>query len=127
MERTAINPDTAPPPLGGYSQAVEIQGASRLLFVSGQIPEAVDGTTPTGFDAQCEAVWHNLGQVLAAAGMGYENLVKVTTFLTALEQAGRNGESRRRFLGEIRPALTVVVLATLDSKWLLEIEAVAAA
>lgn len=127
MERKSINPDTLPAPVGGYSQAVEINQPSRLIFISGQIPEDRDGAVPDGFDAQCERVWRNIGELLAAAGMNYENLVKVTTYLTHADQAARNSEIRRHYLGALRPALTVVVATTLESKWLLEIEAVAAA
>lgn len=127
MERKEINSEAVGAPLGGYCHGLEIGGPARLLFVSGQIPEAADGSAPESFDEQCEQVWRNIGEVLKTAGMGYENLVKVTTFLTHTDQAGRNSEIRRRFLGEHRPALTVVIVGTLEPKWLLEIEAVAAA
>lgn len=127
MDRKEVNPETVSPATGGYSHGIEVSGPARLLFVSGQIPEAADGSAPGSFDEQCEQVWRNLGEVLRASGMGYENLVKVTTFLTHADQAESNSEIRRRFLGTLRPALTVVVAGTLDSKWLLEIEAVAAA
>ena len=58
--------------------------------------------------------------------MGVENLVKVTTYLTRQDQAESNGRIRREVLGSHRPALTVVVLQTLESQWLVEIEAIAA-
>ena len=103
------------------------RGAERLLFISGQIPERPDGTVPDTFDAQCEEVWRNIGRVLAAAGLSYDHLVKVTTFLTDRRHAERNSEIRRAVLGAHRPALTVIVAETLDSPWLLEIEAIAAA
>ena len=127
MDRKEVNPEAVSPAIGGYSHGIEVGAPARLLFVSGQIPETVDGSTPGSFDEQCEQVWRNLGAVLEASGMGYENLVKVTTFLTHADQAERNSEIRRRFLGTLRPALTVVVAQTLESTWLLEIEAVAAA
>ncbi len=127
MNRMEINPETVPLAVGGYSQAVEVHAPSRLLFISGQIPEAPDGSTLSGFADQCELVWRNLGAVLAGAGMSYQNLVKVTTFLTHADQAEQNSEIRRKHLGTLRPALTVVVVKTLESKWLVEVEAVAAA
>ena len=127
MNRMEINPEAVTLAAGGYSQAVEVRSPSRLLFISGQIPEAPDGSTPSGFAEQCELVWRNLGAVLAATGMSYQNLVKVTTFLTHADQVEQNSEIRRKHLGTLHPALTVVVVETLQSKWLLEIEAVAAA
>lgn len=64
--------------------------------------------------------------MLAAAGLGVEHLVKVTTFLTGRTQLVPNRIIRRKVLGEHCPTLTVVIVETVDSKWLLEIEAIAA-
>lgn len=124
--RRSHNPPDAPEPVGGYSQGVEV-GGERFVFVSGQVPESVEGETPLGFEEQCELVWFNLREVLRSAGMTFDDLVKVTTFLTSKDQAEANSEIRQRMLGDARPALTVVVAQTLESQWLLEIEAVAAA
>jgi len=122
----AHNPATVCPPAAGYSMGVEATKHRRLLFISGQVPERVDGTVPEGFEAQCEQSWRNVVEVLAAAGLGVEHLVKVTTFLTDRSQLVTNRAIRRKMLGEHQPALTVVVVQTVDSKWLLEIEAIAA-
>ncbi|WP_439367205.1 RidA family protein [Bradyrhizobium sp. DASA03005] len=120
------NPATVHPPAGGYSMGLELKQHRRLLFISGQVPERSDGTVPDGFEAQCEQAWRNVREVLAAAGLGVEHLVKVTTFLTDRSQVVTNRAIRRDMLGEHQPALTVVVVETVDSKWLLEIEAIAA-
>jgi 2-iminobutanoate/2-iminopropanoate deaminase len=120
------SPDTVPAPVGGYSQALEVAPGSRLLFISGQIPERPSQEIPANFREQCEAVWDNIEALLAAAGMTIDDLVKVTTFLTARDQVLVNREIRQRRLGNASPAMTVVVAQTLDSRWLLEIEAIAA-
>ncbi|WP_027575637.1 RidA family protein [Bradyrhizobium sp. WSM1743] len=120
------NPATVHPPAGGYSMGLELKQHRRLLFISGQVPEKSDGSVPDGFEAQCEQAWRNVREVLAAAGLGVEHLVKVTTFLTDRSQVIANRAIRRAMLGEHQPALTVVVVETVDSKWLLEIEAIAA-
>lgn len=119
------NPATVHPPAGGYSMGLEVT-QHRLLFISGQVPERSDGSVPEGFEAQCEQAWRNIMEVLAAAGLGVEHLVKVTTFLTDRNQVVTNRTIRRAMLGEHQPALTVVIVETVDSKWLLEIEAIAA-
>jgi len=80
---TPIDAADAPTASGGYAQARLLEGASRWLFVSGQIPETRDGTVPATFDAQAELVWKHVLAQVAAAGMGVDNLVKVTTFLAA--------------------------------------------
>ncbi|MCK1419473.1 RidA family protein [Bradyrhizobium sp. 180] len=120
------NPATVHAPAGGYSMGLELRLHRRLLFISGQVPERSDGTVPDGFEAQCEQAWRNVREVLAAAGLGVEHLVKVTTFLTDRNQVLPNRIIRRAILGDHQPALTVVIVETVDSKWLLEIEAIAA-
>ena len=127
MNSAPRNPAKVPSPVGGYSQGLDVSGLSRLLFVSGQIPETAGGDVPADFDAQCRQVWANIVAVLEDAGLSLDNLVKVTTFLTDRDQAEANGRIRREVLGERRPALTVMVAHTLESPWLLEIEAIAAA
>jgi 2-iminobutanoate/2-iminopropanoate deaminase len=121
------NPASVPAPVGGYSHGLELEGAGRLIIVSGQIPETVDGVIPDGFGEQCRLVWANIGAVLEAAGLSYRSLVKVNTFLTDRSQADENGRIRREVLDGHEPALTVVVAQTLDARWLLEIEAYAVA
>ena len=126
MKQTKIISKQAPSPVGGYSQAMLVEGVSKLLFIGGQIPETIDGNTPEDFESQCRLVWSNLAAQLEAASMSVANLVKVTIFLSSREYADVNGKVRREFLGENRPALTVIITGIFDEKWLLEIEAVAA-
>ena len=120
------NPPSVHPPAGGYSMGLELSQHRRLLFISGQVPERSDGSVPEGFEAQCEQAWRNIIEVLAAAGLGVGNLIKVTTFLTDLSQVVPNRGVRRKMLAGHEPALTVMIAQTVDSKWLLEIEAIAA-
>jgi 2-iminobutanoate/2-iminopropanoate deaminase len=119
------NPKTVAEAAGGYSHGVEISKAGKLLFISGQIPARPDGTVPETFSEQCETAWNNIVEVLNSAGMTTANLVKVTTFLTDAAQVVVNREMRQRYLKENKPALTVIIAQTLDSAWLLEIEAIA--
>lgn len=121
-----FNARSAPQPQGGYCQALEVTGARRLLFVSGQVPAEADGTVPADFRAQARLAWANVMAQLEAAGMTVANLVKVTTFLSSRDHALANREVRRQALGHHEPALTVVIAGIFDEKWLLEIEAIAA-
>jgi len=127
MKSTPFSSPFAPAAAGGYSQALQVEGAQRLLFISGQIPESVKGEVPEGFPAQAKLVWANVLAQLEAAGMSVTNLVKVTTFLFSREFALSNREARQEALGTHTPALTVVISGIFDEKWLLEIEAIAAA
>jgi 2-iminobutanoate/2-iminopropanoate deaminase len=127
MKITSVNSPSAPEPAGGYSQAVEISGAQRFLFISGQIPQTMAGNVPADFPMQAGLVWRNVVAQLDAAGMSVSNLVKVTTFLSSREFAIENREIRQEILGAHSPAVSVIITGIFDEKWLLEIEAVAAA
>ena len=107
--------------------AVEVTGATRTLHVSGQIPQAADGTVPPAFADQCRLAWANLEAQLRAAGMTLDDLVKVTTFLADRRFAAENRAVRQAVLGGRAPALTVVITGIFDETWLIEIEGVAMA
>ena len=127
METRAINAPDAPSPAGGYAQAVEATGVSRLLHISGQIPVDRDGQVPADFNAQAHLTWANVEAQLRAAGMTLDNLIKVTIFLSDRRYTMENREVRAAVLGDRTPALTVIITGIFDEAWLLEIEAVAAA
>lgn len=126
MNTRPINARSAPKALGGYSQALEVTGAHRLLFISGQVPADASGAVPADFRAQARVAWANVLAQLEAADMTLANLVKVTTFLSSRDHALANREVRREVLGALAPALTVVIAGIFDENWLLEIEAIAA-
>ena len=125
MKIQAVNAHDAPA-AQGYSQACETVGASRFLYISGQIPLTVTDALPEGFRQQCELAWSNVLAQLRAADMGVVNLVKVTTFLSDRRYATENRAVREEVLGEHLPALTVIITGIFDEAWLVEIEAVAA-
>ena len=127
MSPQAISPKNVSAPVGGYSHGLAVREGARRLYISGQIPDAPDGTVPPDFAGQCRQVWRNIEAILAEGGMSLADLVKITTFLSDRRFAGENGEIRREVLGDLRPALTVVVVQTLEPQWLLEIEAEAVA
>lgn len=123
---TRHNPAAVHAPSGGYSMGLELGQHRRLLFVSGQVPERSDDSVPEAFEAQCEQAWRNVIEVLAAAGLGVEHLVKINTFLTDRNQVMANRAIRLKMLRGHEPATTVMIAETIDGKWLLENEAIAA-
>jgi 2-iminobutanoate/2-iminopropanoate deaminase len=127
MKTRLVNAADGPMASGGYSQAFETEGATRILYISGQIPLEADGRVPEGFEAQARLAWKNIERQLVAAGMGLENIVKHTTFLASRDFRDMNRKVRQEVLGDLSPALTVVITEIFDESWLLEIEAVAAA
>ena len=112
-------------PIGHYTDAVR---AGDLLFVSGFVPVDGDGRLVGGDDvvAQTRQVFANLAAVLAAAGATFADVVKVTVYLTDIEDRARINPVRQDIFGDTRPASTLVevsALATPGAK--VEIDAVA--
>ncbi len=126
MHKTSVNAGSAPKAVGGYAQAVHVTDAREFLFISGQIPVAADNDVPTDFAAQAQQCWANVMAQLRAAGMGAEDLIKVTIFLADRKYALENRQARQAALGGNEVALTVIITGIFDTAWLLEIEAVAA-
>jgi 2-iminobutanoate/2-iminopropanoate deaminase len=126
MQTRRINAETALVPTTGYSQALEVSGHTRMLFISGQIPVGADGGVPQDFEAQCRLAWSNVVAQLKAAGMTLDNLVMHRTYLADRRYTLLNRAVRNEVLGSRETALTVVIAGIFDDAWLLEIEAVAA-
>ena len=81
MQRRDLNAPDAPLPVAAYTQAVEVSGATRMLYISGQVGQRMDGTFPDDIVEQSRLAWQNLEAQVKAAGMTLDNLVKVTTIL----------------------------------------------
>jgi 2-iminobutanoate/2-iminopropanoate deaminase len=126
MPISAHNPEGLFPPYRGYSHAIEVAGGSRLLVMSGLNGYRTDGSMPDSFDEQGELIWQHIGTLLRSAGMTYQNLVLVRTYLAHPQYDEANIQLRMKYLGDHRPALTVVCCQLLESKWKLEVEAMAA-
>ena len=125
MQRRDINAETAPQPVAAYSQAVEVTGGTRMLFISGQLGIGTDGTAPAGMAEQARLAWRNLEAQLKAAGMGLDNLVKVTTIIPNPADIPASRPARAEALGDRRPASTVIVAGLANPDWKIEIEAIA--
>jgi 2-iminobutanoate/2-iminopropanoate deaminase len=120
-----LNPDTVPKP-GMYSQGVVAPAEGRWLYIAGQVGMRRDGSYPADFEGQARQAWQNLIGVLEAAQMNVGDLVKVNTYLTDRAHFPLFGPIRAGFLGDARPASTLLIVAGLAKPdWFLEIEAVA--
>jgi len=123
--RKHVETSSAPKPIGPYSQGVIAGG---LLFVSGQI--AIDPASsqivPGGIEAQTEQVMKNLLEILKAAKMGPDNVVKTTVYLADLADFPRMNEVYARFLGQTPPARSTIQAAALPKGVRVEIDVIAA-
>jgi enamine deaminase RidA (YjgF/YER057c/UK114 family) len=127
MQRRDINAADAPQPVSPYTQAVEITGATRTLYMSGQVPAEPSGAVPDDVTRQCELAWANIGAQLRAAGMTLDNIVKVTTILPDRASLGASRAVRQKVLGDRKPASTLIVGGLASPDWKIEIEVIACA
>ena len=123
-----LNPSGMSKPTG-YSQVVEINGPHRLIFVAGQTGVDTNGKPARGFRAQIVQAYANIKAALAAAGGSMENVVRLTTYITDIEQ---NADVYREVRAstftnkDALPASTLVQVTRLaDPSYLVEIDAIA--
>ena len=121
------NPEGVFPPYRSYSHAVEVKGDSSLLIISGLNGYLVDGQTmPDSFEEQGELIWQHIGTILKSAGMGYDNVISIRTYLADPSYDEANVQLRMKYMGDNKPASTVICCQLLDPKWKLEVEVTAA-
>ena len=128
MERTDVNPWEWSKAFG-FSQAVELSGAQRVLVCSGQTAIGEDGASPATADMaeQMEKALENLTTVLGAAGMTMADVVKLTVYTTDIDELLAAYGSAIKFLGDNVPAMTLLGVSRLAYPELkVEIEATAA-
>jgi 2-iminobutanoate/2-iminopropanoate deaminase len=124
MSKTAITSERAPRAIGPYAQAVR---AGELLFCSGQIPidPATGELVGGGIEAQTAQVLKNLGEVLAAAGARWDDVVKTTIYLINLADFAVVNRVYGEVVGSTPPARATVQVAALPKGAAVEIEAIA--
>src|ERR1700761_4957192 len=102
--------DGQPEPVSHYCHVTK---AGNLVWVSGTVGIAADGTIPEGVVEQFEVAIGNLGACLKAAGAGAEHVVKVTVYLTDIADRAKINPVRQRYFGPDRPASTLVEVSAL--------------
>ena len=123
--RQAIATDQAPKAIGPYSQAIT---AGNLLYCSGQIPlDPATGALVQGdLAAQTRRVLDNVGAILAAAGTGFDRVVKTTVFLADMNDFAAMNEVYATYFTSPAPARSTVAAAGLPKGARIEIEVIAA-
>jgi reactive intermediate/imine deaminase len=125
MNKKRVHTDEAPAAIGTYSQAI---ASGQLLFMSGQIPlvpetmEIVAGD----FEQRAHQVFRNLTAVAEAAGASLDQAVKVTIFLTDLNDFATTNKVMAQYFNEPYPARAAVGVASLPKGVDIEAEAILA-
>jgi enamine deaminase RidA (YjgF/YER057c/UK114 family) len=129
MDRTDVNPWEWSKAFG-FSQAVEVRGAERILICSGQTGIGEDGSPPSSSDMgdQVEKAFENLGAVLQATGLSASDVVRVNYYTTDVDELiAVLGSRASEFFGDNLPASTLLGVTRLAFPQLkIEIEATAA-
>lgn len=124
MQKTIISTPKAPAAIGPYSQAVKI---GNVLYTSGQIaltPETME-VISGGITEQSKQVLDNLVQVLAAADVDMESVVKTTCFLSDMNNFADFNEVYATYFSDQPPARSCVEVSRLPKDVLVEVEAIA--
>jgi 2-iminobutanoate/2-iminopropanoate deaminase len=121
---TIINTNNAPAPIGPYSQATV---AGNFVFVSGQIPlnPATGELVTTGITDEAVMVMENLKAILTEAGIGFENIVKTSIFLTDMGNFGQVNEVYGKYFTANFPARETVQVSGLPKGVNVEISVIA--
>ena len=124
MIREIINTENAPKAIGPYSQAIK---TDSYIFVSGQ--GAIDPTTnvytPKTIEEETEISLTNLKNILESAGSKLENVVKITVFLSNMEEFSKFNEVYSKYFNTNPPARSCIEASKLPKGFKVEIEAIA--
>lgn len=125
MSITPVTTTNAPTAGGHYAQAIK---HAALVYVSGQLPVAPDGShhPEADFDEQARQTIRNLISVAEAAGASVEELPKVTVYIVDVANWPRFNAVYAQMLGDVRPARSVVPVPALHYGYLVEIDAITA-
>ncbi|HPN78236.1 RidA family protein [Dokdonella sp.] len=122
--RRIIHSEQAPKAIGPYSQAVQV---GNTLYLSGQTPidPATGELVPGDIGVQARQVFENLSAVLAAAGVGFDQVVRVGIYLTDLGNFAVVNEVMKQYFREPYPARSTIGVAALPKAAQVEIDLVA--
>lgn len=125
----ALTPSTIAPPFAAYSHGIEAPSGHRMVVTSGQLGLAADGTVPEGAEAQAAICFANLSAILAEAGAGPENVIRINAFVTDRAHMAGYMAARDRWVAGLAPppASTLVIVSGFTRpEFVVEVEVTAA-
>ena len=122
-----LKPTTIHPPFARYAHGVEVPAGARLVFCSGQLGIERDATVPSGVEAQAALCFEAIAAILGEARMTLKDLVRINAFVTGREHLPGYMAVRDRYMTEMLPASTLMIVSGFARpEFVVEIEAVAA-
>ena len=125
-----LAPPSISPPLARYAHGVEVPRGARLVLTSGQLGALPDGRVPDGAEAQARLCLANCTAILAEAGMGPADVIRINAFITdRAHMAGYMAARDAWLAGVLRlPASTLVIVSGFTRpEFVVEVEVTAAA
>jgi enamine deaminase RidA (YjgF/YER057c/UK114 family) len=123
----ALNPKTVRRPFARYSHGIVVPAGAKLLFCSGQLGIDPDDRVPEDPGEQADLCLRAIGAILAEAGLGFADIVKLNAYVTDREAMAAYMPVRDRFVADPPPASTLVMVSGFSRpEFRVEVEAVAA-
>ncbi|WP_442583305.1 RidA family protein [Mesorhizobium sp. ASY16-5R] len=122
-----LQPKSIRPPFARYSHGIEVPSCKRLVLCSGQLGIAPDDSIPEEAGAQAELCFANIAAILAEAGMGLENIVRINAYVTDRAYLRPYMDVRDRLFSDPAPASTLMIVSGFARpEFKVEVEVIAA-
>lgn len=122
-----LAPKTIRPPFARYSHGIEVPAGKRLVVCSGQLGIAPDETVPEDAGAQAELCFANAAAILAEAGLGLDNIIRINAYVTDRAFLRAYMDVRDRLFANPAPASTLVIVSGFSRpEFKVEVEVTAA-
>ena len=124
-----LNPQSIAPPLARYAHGVLVPAGLQLVFTSGQLGLAKDGSIPDDVGAQADVCFENIESILSEGGATRSDVIRLNAYVTDRSHMAGYMEARDRWLQSVErlPASTLMIVSGFTRpEFLVEVEALAA-
>ncbi|WP_269584605.1 RidA family protein [Roseibium sp. Sym1] len=126
-DKKTFNPASVRAPFGHYSHGLLVPPGASLLVTSGQLGINPDDTIPPDVTGQAEICFEAIGAILSEAGMSFEDVIRISGFVTRREDFPDYMAVRDRYTGSLKPVSTLLVVGGFTrADFLVEVEVTAA-
>ena len=106
-----LTPKTIKPPFARYSHGVEVPAGKRLVLCSGQLGIGSDDVVPHDAGAQAELCFANIAAILAEAGLGLKDIVRINAYVSDRDYLRPYMAVRDRLFSDPAPASTLMIVS----------------
>ena len=125
--KSPINPSTVRRPFGKYSHGLLVPEGARVLVTSGQLGIGLDDSVPATIEDQAILCFEAIKAILEEAGMGFEDVIRISGFVTRREDFPAYMTVRDRYTRDPLPTSTLIIVSGFTRpEFLVEVEVTAA-